>query len=69
MTTREQAVTKRQIGGRYIRNKLIVGGDDVDLDTADILTCPVPVFERHMAQRYADWNEFANWMEEHRMTT
>ena len=69
MTTNAQAITKRQIGGRYIRSMLIVGGDDVDLHTADILTCPVPVFEQQMAQRYSDWIEFANWMEEHRMVT
>jgi len=44
---------------------VIIEGDLVDLDTADILTCPVLEFESRMAQRYPDWNAFKNWMEQH----
>jgi len=65
LTTSAQAAEKRQIAGRYTRSKRIVGGDEVDPDVADILTCPVAMFERQMARQYPDWREFAVWMEEH----
>ena len=64
MTTHAQAVTKRVIAGRYTRSKRIIGGEEVDPDVADILTCHLAAFERMMARQYPDWNQFVVWMEE-----
>ncbi len=43
--------------------------DWIDVIGEDLLNCPVPTFERHMAQRYQDWNEFQNWMNNHEHST
>jgi len=69
LTTSAEMAAKRQIAGRYTRSKRIIGGEELDPDVADILTCHLAAFERMMARQYADWRDFANWMEErHPMT-
>lgn len=66
MTTFIPSTPRTYKGNRHMTK--IVGGETMINDTADMLTEPLPAFERRCAGIYPDWPAFIAWIEAHRHT-